>query len=183
MTLDELALKYDTDKGSQVHNYCGIYEEIFKDIKPRALLEIGIYEGASLRMWRDFFPNTRIYGIDLNPDHCFNEGNITSFEVDQSDPFYMNFIGSQICDINGKRPALDIVIDDGSHDVNHQEISFIALYDRLEKNGIYVIEDLNKEKIELLRERLKGYNPEIIIAKPTVETPFDDHGLLVIRKK
>ena len=82
--LDALARLLGTDKSSYVHGYTRLYETHFASRRPtvRRLLEIGVgginswhgYEttegGQSLRMWRDYFPNAEIVGIDNQSFHC-----------------------------------------------------------------------------------------------------------------
>lgn len=76
MKLDELAIKYGTDKASLDHNYTEIYEKYFNGITNdvKKILELGIYttqvnnydkSAASLKMWEDYFPNSNVYGLDL----------------------------------------------------------------------------------------------------------------------
>src|SRR5215203_706034 len=64
--LCDLAEKYGTDKGPSGHNYTPYYEEYLQHRRFRALtlLELGVWKGASLRMWRDYFPSATIVGID-----------------------------------------------------------------------------------------------------------------------
>lgn len=71
--LDNLAIQFGTDKSSLYHNYTEKYERFFHPWKHRKLniLEIGIYEGASLKMWEAYFPNAQIWGMDINPQ-CKN---------------------------------------------------------------------------------------------------------------
>ena len=66
--LDELASKYNSDKKPESHNYTKIYFHYFSKIKHEKikLLEIGVFNGASIKMWKDFFPNATIYGLDNN---------------------------------------------------------------------------------------------------------------------
>ena len=65
--LDKLAEKYKTDKYGK-HHYTKVYYDLFKDRQRsvKKVIEMGIAEGASLRMWRDFFPNAQIYGADID---------------------------------------------------------------------------------------------------------------------
>ena len=66
MNLTEIGIKYHTDKAYE-HEYTSLYEKHFKPIRKltNKLLEIGIYKGASLKMWAEYFPNAHIYGLDL----------------------------------------------------------------------------------------------------------------------
>ncbi len=78
MSLNELANMWGTDKGDgnyDKHSYANAYEELIglvpKRDRPFKLLEIGIWDprnpGASIRMWRDFLPDSEIHGADINP--------------------------------------------------------------------------------------------------------------------
>ena len=71
--LDELALKYGTDKGSQYHNYCNKYDKILFPLREKFtnILEIGVANGSSVRMWEEYFPNATIHGVDFTPE-CKN---------------------------------------------------------------------------------------------------------------
>jgi len=76
--LDLLALKYGTDKASDFHNYTEFYDKYFNldrgNIKN--VLEIGVFRGNSLRMWKDYFFNAIIYGIDIDKNCNFTEERI-----------------------------------------------------------------------------------------------------------
>ncbi len=139
--LVELGEKHGTDKGDVNHTFRGnsyldIYHGLFESIRmyPRTLLEIGVLDGASLRMWRDFFPNTQIWGLDINPAARVAIGDrIHVVTGSQADPAAL----AQVA--NGEE--LDIVIDDGSHVVDHMIASLRMLWPRLVPGGTYVIED------------------------------------------
>ena len=92
--------------------YFDVYEEIFKDFinKEITFVEVGILNGGSLQMWKEYFgPNARIIGIDLNPE-CkkFEEDGIEIFIGDQSDPKFWD-------DFYNKVGPIDILLDDGGH--------------------------------------------------------------------
>lgn len=142
--LDELAIKFDTDKSSKWHNYTEIYEHYFESKRAHTLnfLEIGFYKGASARMWEAYFPYASLHFIDINAQAFKLHGQNLSSRchlhiINQSNKSELyNFakkVGSQF----------DIIIDDGSHIVGHQIISFVALFPFLKSNGIYIIEDLH----------------------------------------
>ena len=64
--LDELAIAFNTDKSTRTHgftNHYQVYFELLRDL-PLKLLEIGVQSGASLRMWKQYFPKAEIYGLD-----------------------------------------------------------------------------------------------------------------------
>jgi hypothetical protein len=104
---------------------------------PITLLEIGIYSGGSLPMWRKFFgPSARIWGVDIEPA-CASYAS-EGIEV---------FIGSQADRefLAGIRPneGIDVCIDDGSHVPEHQITSFEAIFPRLNPGGVYICEDIH----------------------------------------
>lgn len=138
MTLDELSIKYETDKGSLGHYYTFIYEQHFGERRKEALnlLEIGVAKGASLYMWRDYFPNAKIFGIDCDPECAKVKGDrITVFiGREQSHPF----LSACLQEIYG---GVDILIDDGKHFCDAQRKAFSFLFPLLNKKGIYCIED------------------------------------------
>lgn len=139
--LTDLLNGYNTDK-NKYHTYAQVYEKFFPKIRDRvtSVLEIGVYNGESLRVWRDFFPNAQIYGIDNNPTCLVDELRITSRLGDQCDPLFLTYIGM-------KHGPFDIIIDDGSHVIEHQLTSFLYLWPFLKADGLslYFIEDVQRE--------------------------------------
>lgn len=137
LMLDELAKKHGTDKSSLRHDYCVAYEEHLEKFRllPVKLLEIGILDGNSLRLWKEYFPNGEIYGIDINPK-CkqYEEERVRVAIGDQTDEQFL----ASITDSN----EFDIIIDDGSHIWDHLVISFECLFPHLKSGGLYVMEDL-----------------------------------------
>jgi len=121
-------------------HYFEIYDRhfnVFKN-KPISLLEIGVFQGGSLNMWRDYFGNeAKIYGIDLNPE-CkkFETDNTKIFIGSQDDSNFLNQVKLQV-------PKLDIIIDDGGHKMKQQITSFEHLYDHVNDEGVYLVEDLH----------------------------------------
>jgi len=160
--LDYLSKKYGLDKNisSGCHNYIPGYTSIFEHIRHevRNMLEIGIgsvenghmngviylgYKtGNSLKCWNEYFPNSKIYGIDIYAHPELNTYKITTFVADQSNASHLQNV---IKNINSN---LDVIIDDGSHIGEHQVYSFMFLNQYLTKNGIYVIEDIQPQNID-----------------------------------
>jgi len=136
MSLDELGLKYQTDKASTCHNYLQYYEMFFSPLKDKVknLLEIGVWEGASLKMWKEYFVNADVVGIDIEDKKQFNSERIRTIICDQSSH-------SQLMNLFDLHPSFDIIIDDGSHIGEHQLISFNTLFPLLKSGGLYCIED------------------------------------------
>ena len=122
------------------HHYLPIYDRYFARFrrKPIKMLEIGVSQGGSLHMWRNYFgKEALIFGIDIDPA-CEGLGDDAA-EVrigSQDDP---DFLNSLVDEMGG----VDIVLDDGSHVSNHIRQSFLTLYPRLSFGGVYMIEDLH----------------------------------------
>ena len=147
-TLDQLAKFYCTDKRSNEHDYVQFYEFYFSRVKHSriSLLEIGILEhpdkinrpfgAASLRMWADYFPNAEIHGIDISDLRHNQSDRIKIYVCDQGD----NEKLINIFESNNLRP--NIIIDDGSHKINHQQSTLATIFKYLAPGGIYVIEDI-----------------------------------------
>ncbi len=118
---------YNTDKKELL----GEYEKLFDSIKdkPVKFLEIGIWEGGSLKWAKDFFTNGDILGIDLKLP-AIKEDRVTMKVCDQNDTDALNELGT-----------FDIIIDDGSHLDKETRNCFDVLWPKLNKGGWYVIED------------------------------------------
>lgn len=134
MTLDELGLKHKTDKASSTHGYLKIYEQYLSSWRDKefTLLELGVAAGNSLKMWKEYFPKARVYGIDNNPDCAgYGEG---IFIGSQTDTIFLD-------NVLWKIGIPDIVIDDGSHYGPDTIITFRNLFPKIAAGGYYVIED------------------------------------------
>ena len=104
--------------------------------EPISLLEIGIANGDSLRMWRDYFLKATIYGLDINDKRQYAEERIRIHHGSQADPVTIARI---IADCpNG----FDVIVDDGSHRSEHGITTLHMLWPSLKDNGWYIIEDL-----------------------------------------
>ncbi len=131
---------FTTNTGRKItkwKHYFPIYEKHFSPIrnKPIKILEIGILNGGSLEMWRYYFPEATIVGIDINPNCKQHEQEGINVRIgDQTD---QNFLQSLIDEFG----TFDLIIDDGSHHVNHVNKTFQFLFPKLANNGIYFIED------------------------------------------
>ncbi len=131
MTLNDIGLKCGTDKAT-THFYLDNYERYFSQFRDNffTLLEIGVGAGGSIKMWREYFPNASVYGIDNNPD--LSGENI--FIGDQKD---YNFL----TEVRNKIGPLTIVIDDGSHVGSDMITTFKFFFKDIIPGGYYVLED------------------------------------------
>ena len=184
--LCELGLKYRTDKCPQLyHTYTPEYYRMFKDKKEsfKKILELGIgtmqtmkhttnYEpGASLRMWRDFFPNATVYGVDIAPEAIFTDERIETFQMDTT-------IASSLERLIRKVGSdLDLVVDDGPHAARSQIRTCRTLMPLLNKNVIYVIEDV--KHTQAVKDNLPEYDVEIL----ELEQHIGRNNLLIVKHK
>lgn len=129
------------ENGHKVDSYFEIYEKVFSPYRGRKLtvLEIGVYHGASVKAWRQYFgPKATIVGIDINPACMKADAPKDGIHVrlgSQSDPSFLAAVLSEF-------GPFDLIMDDGSHMTSHQLTTFRELFDKgLKHGGIYFIED------------------------------------------
>lgn len=140
MTLDELSVKYGTDKGSLNHNYMPFYEKHLPK-SPKKILEIGVLEGASIRMWKEWFPEAEIHGLDLFTNAIPEIESVVLHQGNQCDYVLLDKLRNE---------NFDIIIDDGSHNSRDQMITFFGLFN----GGQYYIEDIHCAEEEFYRQGL-----------------------------
>jgi hypothetical protein len=130
--------------GHKWTHYFSVYEAVFGPIhtRPLRILEIGVFHGASLKLWRKYFthPQTLIVGIDIEPSCAAYDAPDSGIHVrigSQADPA---FLGRVVVEFG----PFDLIIDDGSHHSSHIITSFNHLYvEGLKDSGIYFVEDLH----------------------------------------
>ena len=139
MNLIEIGKKYPSSKN--ISGFIQLYQKYFSDYRDKKinLLEIGVDNGDSLRIWRDYFINANICGIDINKKN-FTINDTEILIGDQSDYKFLQLLID-------KYKNFDIIIDDGSHKSKHIIASFKFLFPYLKNSGIYVIEDLQTSYI------------------------------------
>jgi Methyltransferase domain len=123
-------------------HYFDIYDRHFARFRGKEvhILEIGIYSGGSLEMWRDYFgPNAHIYGVDIEPDcRLYERDGVKVFIGDQEDRKFWEHFRENV-------PALDIVVDDGGHSPEQQTVTLEELLPFLRPGGVYLCEDVHGE--------------------------------------
>lgn len=155
-SLTLLGQKYGTDKVS--HGFCEYYEQAFAAMRPCAtkVMEIGVFFGASLCMWRDWFPQATIHGADhftgqqgngssfQHADKFMQEVNagqhsrIMLHQLDQSNRDELEKFAAQ--HLNA---SFDLIVDDASHKMRDQQQTLGALFRLVKPGGYFVIEDLH----------------------------------------
>jgi len=160
-SLCNIMTKCGSDKGSY-HNYTTIYYDYFNDISNNNLniFELGLgtnytdvassmgpngTPGASLYGWKEFFPNSNIYGADIDKRILFSDDRIKTYFCDQTNIQSINNLWN-ISDLINLE--FDIIVDDGLHEFNANLTFFENSFYKLKKGGKYIIEDLFPETIK-----------------------------------
>lgn len=132
-----------TDKNT-THSYLPLYNNLLINIKESAknVLEVGIYNGGSIKLWNDYFTNANVYGLDImNIENVWNgiKNNdkiilYTSTNAYDKQFFIDNFLKKNI--------KFDFMLDDGPHTLESMK-QFISLYSQImTDDGILIIEDV-----------------------------------------
>jgi hypothetical protein len=160
-------------------HYFDIYHRHFARFRgqPLTMIEIGVFNGGSLRMWRDYFgPQATIVGVDVNPE-CkqFAEPGIDIVIGDQADRAFLR----SLCD---RYPGLAILVDDGGHRMHQQIATFEETYPRLRSDGIYLCEDTHTSYMPVFGGGYRQPDTFIETVKPLIDRLHafhsTDHSLL-----
>lgn len=138
--LHALAEKYGTDKLS--HGYIDEYAKLLLPTDPpRTMLEIGVHEGRSLKMWREYFATSHIEALDnYSYDNMIDRSELEKLgiKVHVGNEDDIGFLSNNI------KGEFDIILQDGSHIDSQRSVSFRHLFvNNLKSGGIFFIEDLN----------------------------------------
>lgn len=138
-TLEQISLNYKSDKGAIYHNYLTIYEKYFTKYRNTLenFLEIGLWEGESLKMWREYFTTGNLVGVDILDLTHIVLNNTTILIGDQSNRTDLENITKLTY------PEFDIIIDDGGHMMHQMQITLGVMFKYLKSGGVFVIEDLH----------------------------------------
>ena len=139
-TVEDIFVKYDTDKNKNFHNYSRQYERLFSEFRglPIKYLEIGVFNGGSLKAMREVFKKSAcIVGVDIEIKCKRHEDINANIFVEIGNATDNNFINT----VHSKYGPFDIILDDGSHSNRDVIKSFEALFPLLSDNGVYIVED------------------------------------------
>lgn len=209
--LNSLCDKYGSDKGEtkptnnpypwNSHNYADFYALAFglrrSDVQlviecglgtnnPNLVSTMGVdgQPGASLRVWRDFFPKAQIIGCDIDSQILFKEERITTFHCDQTSPESI----LKFCD-SAKilEKSVDVIIDDGLHEYLAGCCFFEKLISKLRTDGIYIIEDVSHSdmiKYKKYFSKLEHlYETRFVYLSSPIRLYGDNNNLISITKK
>ena len=128
--------------------YLDVYHEYFSKFRDEEIniLEIGVYNGASVKMWREYFPKANVIGMDVDQKEnifYFLGGKNRFFLGDQGNPLHLELMVSTIKKETNR--GFDIVVDDGSHFQYDMMFSLGNLFPHMNSSGVYVVEDMCTE--------------------------------------
>lgn len=141
MDANPLLTYFMRNSGRSIHKWVEYFDIYHRSLarfrgQPITFLEIGVQNGGSARMWRDYFgPEATIIGVDIDP-RC-KELESEGLEIwigDQAKPeFWQEF--------SARHPQIDVVLDDGGHTMAQQIVTFEALFKTVKNGGVYLCED------------------------------------------
>lgn len=170
---EEMVLEYNhgqgfTDKGLPYHTYVYLYnQELRKFREDINLLEIGVDHGGSLAMWKRYFKQYNIVGVDLHPNPIENMPYTEDLLADKN--IHLRFgrsstepeVAAEFAD-----NSFDVIIDDGSHDPDIQIETFKVWVGKTKRTGTYFIEDILEDAYDRVKKEVTQY---------TVENNIDCH--------
>jgi hypothetical protein len=169
---NEISIKYQTDKGSEsptgAHHYSEFYDRWFSPIKDKVtdICEIGVWDGCSLKAFEEYFPNAQILGLDLDDKSYLNSDRIKTLQLDQGNALQLNEVFKFI---NLQNRQFDLILDDGSHNITHQQLTFGKLFSLVKPGGMYIIEDLGTSYFTLGQELYGYYTTQEEINNNTIQ--------------
>ena len=186
--LSKLGKKYRCDKVDQWHTfrektYFDIYETYLRGLKEKdiSFLELGVRDGASLRVWEEYFPNAKIIGVDINPDCKRHTTNRCKVEIgSQGDRNFLQYVAET-------HGPFDVVLDDASHINELTLVSLGELSSHVKTGGLYIIEDL-RNSYEDLTEDVKSWpgmhlnNPSLNCNNSETRQNLDNAILSIIKQ-
>lgn len=136
-------------------HYLPVYQSLIDASTPIRLLEIGVFRGGSLRMWREYLhPDSLVVGIDIDPAcQVFDDptGNVHVRIGSQEDPEFLHQVAAEF-------GPFDVIIDDGSHRATHMVQSFLQLFDSaVAEGGVYIVEDLHASYVTEYRDNKMSF--------------------------
>lgn len=186
-----------SDKGGKNHNYSIFYNHIFQSIRNNELniFELGLgtnnpnilssmrgtgNPGGSLRAWRSYFTNSNIFGADIDQEILFSEDRIKTFYCDQTSPESIKEMWKSI-------PVdIDIIIDDGLHELS---ANFTFLKNSLHKlvdGGFYIIEDIEASLENDVKTYIESLDNKFLFVEfvkiPQNVTGIHNNNIILIQK-
>lgn len=157
--LQAIGAETGTDKAGDYHNYCNKYEFFLQQFRDRdfVLLELGVFHGASLRMWRQYFSRARIIGVDVMEtcrQYVAEDGRTALLirDISSADTLHA---------LRAYHPS--VIVDDASHIWSQQIQALFGLFDALTPGGVYILEDIHTSFLPL-NTRYHAYSDQMVSA-------------------
>ncbi|MFA6981693.1 MAG: SAM-dependent methyltransferase [Patescibacteria group bacterium] len=158
---DKCGLYSDEGTYLMMHDYLRHYDYIlskFRETKD-AVIEFGCGGGGSIKMWKKYFPNAQIVGVDINKQ-------AESMKEERIDIYVGDATHKKTRDDLAKRyKGVFLIVDDASHAWGDQRITFELFWPILTSGGFYIVEDLNSGSSGAYPE----YPPQVLDSQPFVE--------------
>lgn len=141
--MNDLEAYFLNNPGRMIHkwmHYFEVYDRHLSRFRSTDvnLVEIGVYQGGSLQMWKHYFGGrATIWGVDINPEvKQFEEDRVRVIVGDQADREFLRTLARDV-------PRIDVLIDDGGHTMLQQRTTMEELFGKVDANGVYICEDLH----------------------------------------
>jgi hypothetical protein len=199
--LCRIMAKHGSDKGAFQgigrHNYTIFYHQLLSDLrlKANAVFELGIGStrpdishtmgahgtpGASLRGWREYFPNANIYSADIDPSILQPEYRIFKFLCDQTNAESIDALWALP---ETREKQFDLIIEDGLHLFEPQRLFMIKSLPKLKPSGIYICEDVPDQDFHHWHGFLKQFaleHPERTFELLKIDNPKNSWNSVVV---
>lgn len=169
-SLIEIGRDHYTDKGFN-HRYWELYDLLLARhrLTARTVLEIGVYQGQSMEVWREAFPNAELHGVDVKPVASAGRLHVGNA--------YTDFMLADLPD------SFDVIVDDGPHTLDSMQFVAERYAERLTEGGTLVIEDVQQRWwIPLIAGRLpkRLRDHSFVVDRTTVPGVPSDSVLFVV---
>jgi hypothetical protein len=156
--LELLGQKHNTGKCH--YQYLTQFDIYFSKIRsqPVRLLELGLLDGASLKVWEEYFPNATFVGVDID-DRCLE------YKTNRTDIIIGNLDDEKFIQSLKTLGPFDIIIDDAGHTMSQQITLFKALFPVVQDQGVYIIEDLHTSYWPVFNGNIEGKNTTMSFLK------------------
>ncbi|MFZ9531137.1 MAG: hypothetical protein ACO272_01335 [Candidatus Fonsibacter ubiquis] len=186
--LCKILKKYGSDKSSDWHNYSPLYNYFFQHLKDDEInfFEVGIYHGASVHSWREYFSKAKIFTADVDEKTFLKveDLDVECFYCDQDDPITIKTMWNtdKLKDIH-----FDVILDDGKHEFISNLNFLKESIHKLKKGGIFIIEDLTISTCNSFENILFGLQNQYsldyikLLKLPSQNNKIDNNILLIIK--